>query len=76
MEIKRISKEWDVFEEVPETGLQINTTINANERAVYRGHLWPANLYFIIIIIRISKLKKRFEKRYTTNWTEEVFKIV
>ena len=27
-------------------------------------------------VVRISKLKKKFEKGYTTNWTEEVFKIV
>ena len=26
--------------------------------------------------VRISKLKKKFEKGYTANWTEEVFKIV
>ena len=27
-------------------------------------------------VVRISKLKKKFEKGYTANWTEEVFKIV
>ena len=26
--------------------------------------------------VRISKLKKKFEKGYTPNWTEEVFKVV
>ena len=27
-------------------------------------------------VVRISKLKNKFEKGYTTNWTEEVFKII
>ena len=46
-----------------------------NDDSLYANSLRPPPKYKIGDQVRISKLKKKFEKGYTANWTEEVFII-